>query len=159
MAQARGRSRCSGTHRSAVTIALIANVAVAMSCGRAPATASSNSPSVLRVGWGQVASTTSLLSGVRQLSQNLSVEGLARPGEDGRMLPSLAESWTYASDGRSLTIKLRPNVKFHDGSAADPETVAPLLQAALRSFMGPVFSDIESIRPKGPDSIEILLNE
>ena len=39
----------------------------------------------------------------------------------------LAESWTTASDGRSLLVKLRPGVKFHDGSPLDSETVAAAL--------------------------------
>ncbi|HEX2172443.1 MAG TPA: ABC transporter substrate-binding protein, partial [Dehalococcoidia bacterium] len=37
--------------------------------------------------------------------------------------PSLAESYEVASDNRSATIKLRPNLKFHDGSPVTSEDV------------------------------------
>ena len=39
------------------------------------------------------------------------------------LAPALAESWTVASDGGAIDLKLRPNVKFHDGSTLDAETV------------------------------------
>src|SRR5215207_152312 len=37
--------------------------------------------------------------------------------------PSLAESYDVASDYKSVTFKLRPNIKFHDGSPVTPEDV------------------------------------
>jgi peptide/nickel transport system substrate-binding protein len=114
--------------------------------------------SVLRVGVAQ-ASATSPLDGLRQLSQLLAVENLMRTGEDGRMQPWLAESWTSSSDGRVLSIKLRSDVTFHDGSHLDPTTVASLLPAALRTSMGPMFSDVISLRPVSPSSIEITFRE
>jgi len=37
--------------------------------------------------------------------------------------PALAESWSVSDDGRVYTFRLRPNVRFHDGSACDAEAV------------------------------------
>jgi len=37
--------------------------------------------------------------------------------------PALAESWTVSDDGRVYTFRLRPDVRFHDGSAFDAEAV------------------------------------
>lgn len=112
----------------------------------------------LREGAAQL-SATSPINGLRQLSLNLSVESLARTGPDGRMQPWLAESWTIGHDGRSLVIKLRPNVKFHDGTALDAAAVAALLPESLRSSQGPAFENVERITATAPDVVEILLKE
>src|SRR5687767_5994949 len=43
------------------------------------------------------------------------------PGKD--FVPSLAESYEIAPDFKSATFKLRPNIKFHDGSPVTTEDV------------------------------------
>src|SRR5690349_11554916 len=42
---------------------------------------------------------------------------------DGKLVPWLAESWTTSKDGRSVTFKLRRDVKFHDGTPFNAEAV------------------------------------
>ncbi len=42
-------------------------------------------------------------------------DGLLEYGMDLKPVPSLAESWTIADDGRTMTFRLRSGVKFHDG--------------------------------------------
>ena len=69
--------------------------------------------------------------------QNLSLEGWSTIGEDGRPQPSLAESWTVADDGLSLTVQLRPNVKFHDGTPVDAPTVRDRSRQSLPQIHGP----------------------
>lgn len=46
-------------------------------------------------------------------ANNWVYEGLLSYGPDGSILPALAESWTETTD--SVTFRLRPGVKFHDG--------------------------------------------
>jgi peptide/nickel transport system substrate-binding protein len=43
------------------------------------------------------------------------------PAGDAR--PGLATSWTYAPDGKSVTFKLRPDLKFTDGTPLDAQAV------------------------------------
>lgn len=108
----------------------------------------------LRVGIGQLP-TSSPIDGLRQLSQNVSVEGLVRPGEDGRLQPWLAESWTPAPDGRSLHLRIRSGVKFHDGSPFDAQAVAALLPNALRAYLGPAGLGGIGIESSGPLTVDI----
>lgn len=42
----------------------------------------------------------------------------------GESVPGLAESWTVTPDGKTYTIKLRPNLKFSDGSPLTAADVA-----------------------------------
>src|SRR4029077_15126559 len=50
-------------------------------------------------------------------------ENLLYRGPDGKLSPWLAESWSMSRDGRSVTFKLRRDVKFHDGTAFNAEAV------------------------------------
>ena len=50
-------------------------------------------------------------------------ENLVYKGPDGKLVPWLAESWTTAKDGRSVTFKLRRDVKFHDGTPFNADAV------------------------------------
>src|SRR5690348_4390052 len=50
-------------------------------------------------------------------------ENLVYKGPDGKLSPWLAESWTTSKDGRSVTFKLRRDVKFHDGTPFNADAV------------------------------------
>jgi peptide/nickel transport system substrate-binding protein len=43
--------------------------------------------------------------------------------ESGTVYPGLALSWTFSNSNKSVTFKLRPNVKFHDGTPFNAEVV------------------------------------
>ena len=51
-------------------------------------------------------------------------ETLTRLGDDGRPIPGLALSWQHSADFKTWTYKLRPGVKFQDGSPFDAQAVA-----------------------------------
>jgi len=113
-------------------------------CGpRARSTAGSPAASLLRVGVGQLASSPG--QGLRQVVQIWTVENLATLTDEGRPRPWLAKDWTVSPDGRSLTVNLPPNLKFHDGSPLTATVVANALQAMLPNTMGPAFEDVEGV--------------
>ena len=148
-----------GRIRSAIfTVSAFGIVTIAGSCRDTQQQSGTPSPAVLRVGV-TLTSAANPFMGVRQLSQLLSVEGLARAGEDGRMVPVMAEGWTLGKDGRSLILKLRPGVKFHDGTPINANVVAGMLPDAMRAYMGSIFSDVDHVTARGADTVEIAFHE
>ena len=71
----------------------------------------------------------------------------------------LAESWAYASDGKSLTIKLRRGVKWHDGKPFTAGDVKFTLELVKNPEMASVFSsrlkDVSAV--KAPDANTVVL--
>lgn len=149
----RGRIRATIVATSAIGV-----LTVTGSCRGTPSQTGAPTSAVLRVGVSQPSASNPFV-GLRQLSQLLSVEGLARAGEDGRMLPIMAEAWTSGKDGRSLMVKLRPAVRFHDGSPVDAAVVATMLPDGMRAYMGSVFSDVDHIRAVGAQTVEIVFHQ
>ncbi|MGA2328454.1 MAG: ABC transporter substrate-binding protein [Bryobacteraceae bacterium] len=56
-------------------------------------------------------------------------ETLVRLDESGRVQPALAISWRHDASGQRWQFRLRPNMKFHDGSPLAGEAVAAALGA------------------------------
>jgi peptide/nickel transport system substrate-binding protein len=142
--------------KAALALAAVVVAAAAVSaCRGDPEPRATAAPSaVLRVGVGAF-STTSAISGVRQLTQIVTVEGLARLLPNGRVEPWLADRWTLSDDGRSLIVTLKSGATFHDGSPADAPSVVRVLGESLRNTLGPVAEDVASVRAVDSHSLEI----
>ncbi|MEV8624669.1 ABC transporter substrate-binding protein [Streptomyces sp. NBC_01268] len=72
----------------------------------------------------------------QSLQQRLVFNTLTRYDDRLRPQPELATSWEYAQDGRSITLKLRTGVTFHDGrpfTADDVVFAVKNLQNPLRA--------------------------
>jgi ABC-type transport system substrate-binding protein len=142
------------TRARVATLLLLVQVGT-VRCGRATGPSQTDSgASILRVGLG-VPPTQTPASGVRGLVTNISAEGLLRVYPDGRARPELAESWKVSRDGLTLTLQLRRNVTFHDGTPADAETVVQSLRQSLPRAVGSVFEDVDTIAADGTDKIVI----
>lgn len=57
-------------------------------------------------------------------------ESLITRGEDGKLHPALAETWTYNDAGNAVTFTLRKNQKFQDDSPVDSEAVKFYIERA-----------------------------
>ena len=56
-------------------------------------------------------------------------EGLVAEDEDGTIIPKLATEWRIAQRGQRLIFRLRPGVKFHDGSTVTGTSVVNSLRS------------------------------
>jgi len=75
-------------------------------------------------------------------------------------VPQLALSSDTSEDGKVVTIKLRPNVKFHDGEPMDAEAVKFSLERHLTmqgSFRKPELAAIDHIDVVDPLTVKLVL--
>src|ERR1041384_4068403 len=76
------------------------------------------------------------------------------------IVPQLALSHETSADGKEVTIKLRPGVKFHDGEAFDAEAAKFSLERHLTfpgSFRKPELAAVERIDVVDPLTIKLSL--
>ncbi len=76
------------------------------------------------------------------------------------IIPQLALSHETSEDGKSVTIKLRPGVKFHDGEKLDAEAAKFSLERHLTmqgSFRKPELAAIDTIEVADPLTIKLHL--
>ena len=125
-------------------------------CSRGTGPVASRPDTTLRIGIGQV-SVTAPQAGLRSLIGTLSVEGLVNLNEDGRPRPWIAESWTTAPDGLSLTVQLRPQAGFHDGTPLTAAAIVPILRTSLPKAMGSAFEDVDQILAPAEHQIRFVL--
>jgi len=90
-------------------------------------------------------------------------EGLFKLGDDGKVTPLLATSYTTSSDGLTYTFKLRKGVTFHSGNELTSQDVkyslekvlAPNSQSARKSDL----EVVKSVATPDDDTVEITLSQ
>src|SRR5690348_18349426 len=76
------------------------------------------------------------------------------------VVPQLALSQETSADGKAVTIKLRPNVKFHDGEKFDAEAAKFSLERHMTmqgSFRKPELAAIDHVDVVDPLTIKLVL--
>src|SRR3982075_3241744 len=76
------------------------------------------------------------------------------------IVPQLALSHETSADGKEMTIKLRPNVKFHDGEPFDAEAAKYSLDRHLTlpaSFRKPELAALDHVEVVDPLTIKLVL--
>jgi peptide/nickel transport system substrate-binding protein len=118
-----------------LTFALVAATATT-AVGGAPARVRHDTKAILRVsadlaGFGAIVLDPHQdRGGPSGWYQRLIYDSLIRDGAGGSDVPGLATSWTFPDD-RTIELKLRRGVKFHDGTRFDAEAVKFSLERSL----------------------------
>ena len=76
------------------------------------------------------------------------------------IVPQLALSHETSADGKEMTIKLRPGVKFHDGEPFDAEAAKFSLERHLTmqsSFRKPELATVDHVDVVDPLTIKLVL--
>jgi len=88
--------------------------------------------------------------------------GLVRLGENGMLLPDLAEEWEVSEDGLTYTIFLRDGLQFSDGSplfASDVQFSLDRARDPANSATGPIYlSAIQEVEVVDDLTVSIQLN-
>lgn len=143
---------------AALATAFLALLAPALSgCGADAASASGNATlkwasSYFPAHWDPVVSG----SGAQFRELALVYASLTRTDASGKAVPDLAESWKYNARGDQITFRLRPGLKFSDGTPLDASAVKAAVERAKKQQNSALFGDLTSIKSvdaKGLDAV------
>lgn len=125
-------------------------------CARQPA--SNAAPVTLRVGVG-VPEKDTTGSGLSTLIDLLTTETLVTNGLDGRQAERLARTWSWNPSRTVLTMTLRRDVFFHDGTPLTPDLAVAILRTSIAKREAESFAGVTGVKVTGPDSLEITLGQ
>lgn len=87
---------------------------------------------------------------------------LVHLNQQNETVPGLADSWSFSDDGLTMTLELRDDVTFHDGTPFDAETVKANIERAKTLEDSAVASElaiVEAVNVAEDHTVEIQLNE
>ena len=82
----------------------------------------------------------------------------------GNYTAGLAQSWSASADGLTWTFKLKPGIKFQDGTPVDAAAVKASFERALSPatkspIAGSLFAAVKTIKVEGPLTLAITLGK
>jgi peptide/nickel transport system substrate-binding protein len=98
------------------------------------------------------------LNSCDNIDEGLIYDTLTRLGPSGQLEPGLAQSWSFTPGGTSLTIRLRPNVTFSNGTPVDAAAVKASILHLESSPLRTSLSVIKDINVVGPLTLQLDLS-
>jgi peptide/nickel transport system substrate-binding protein len=118
----------------------------------------------LNAGWDTLDPAATAFTFSRQIMQFIYDPLLRHDPDSGEIVPGLAQSYDVSAGGREITLKLRPGVKFHDGTPCDADAVVFSLERIkdpeLKSpWAATLLGPVKSVAAEGTDTVVIRLNK
>ena len=82
--------------------------------------------------------------------------------EKATIVPQLATGYETSADGKTVTIRIKPGVKFHDGEPMDAEAVKLGLERHMTmtgSFRKPELAAVDKIEVADPTTVKLVLKQ
>jgi peptide/nickel transport system substrate-binding protein len=137
-------------------LVLVTIVAAAGVCAPGCARREGNPPpATMRIGIG-VPKDAGPSSGTSFVIQALTTETWLTMQTDGRQAERLVTKWDWDEPHTTLTLTLRKNVYFHDGTLLTPELAVKALPATLEKL--PSLASIRSVSPAGENTVKVTLS-
>jgi peptide/nickel transport system substrate-binding protein len=101
-------------------------------------------------------------SGVTSVINALRFETWLTGRPDGTQSERIVKDWSWDDSRTRLTLKLRQDVFFHDGTRLTPEIAADCLRTSIANALDEAllsFTSIKQVVVTGPDTVELRLSE
>ena len=98
------------------------------------------------------------LNSCDKIDEGLIYDSLTQLSPTGQLEPGLAQSWDFTPGGDSLTLHLRPNVKFSDGTPVDATAVRAAILNNKKSPLRTSLGVIKSITVVDPLTLTLNLS-
>lgn len=90
------------------------------------------------------------------------VDSLVAKGQGGKFLPWLAQAWQVSADGKTYSFKLKPGIRFHDGSPLDAQAVKANLDFVRdlknTNAAGELLKAVENVQAVSPSEVRLTLS-
>jgi len=137
--------------------ALVVSVGASTSCGRPAPPQPTPSAVTLRFGVA-LPKTPEASAGIRAFVNNLFSESLVGTSWDGYPFARLAAEWTWKDNGLTLELRIRDNLRFHDGTPVDNTFVRNTLLQVFKNPNSVSYQSVAGVEAIENNSVAIRLS-